>query len=120
MEVSKTRNAIGWILSIIPAAVVTFSAMMQIVGNQQIKETMADSAFADFLPLIGLTELTCLALYFIPKTSNIGFFLLCSLFGGIIATEAALGQSPITGIVLLTMLFIGTMLRKPELSGLNI
>ena len=120
MEISKTRRTIGWILSILPAAMLVFSAMMKLVGNQEMEEAMANSPLKEEIVYIGLLELLCVTLYFIPKTSNIGFFLLCSLVGGIIVAELTMGEAPIPGILLAVMFYVGTMLRKPELSGLGI
>ena len=70
--------------------------------------------------LLGAVLLASIILYIIPKTTNIGFFLLCSYLGGVIVAEFAKGDPPTLGIGLAVLLYVGTMLRKPELSGLNI
>ena len=75
------------------------------------------------MSFIGILEILCVALYWIPRTINIGFFLLCSYAGGIITAEliAVQGQAlPIPGVPLAIMLYVGTMLRKKNLSGLGI
>jgi hypothetical protein len=44
---------------------------------------------------------------------NIGFFLLASFGGGIIVAEIVTGEIPIAGILITTLFYAGTILRKP-------
>ena len=76
--------------------------------------------WGDKMLLVGLIELSALAFYWIPKTRNIGFFLLTSFAGGIIVAEVVAGDFPLPGIIVSTLFYVGTMLRKPSLSGLSI
>ena len=85
-----------------------------------ILENLERLGVAEHAVLIGLVEILCVVLYWIPRTSNIGFFLFCSYAGGIIVGELILGDIPIPGIVTAIMIYTGTMLRKPSLSGLGI
>ena len=121
MEISKTRNIIGWILSLLPCAMIVFSGTQKITKAEWMLNSMSKVNMLEITPYIGLLEISCVILYLIPKTSNIGFFLLCSYIGGIIASEIAMGaMPPVLGIGLAVLLYIGTMLRKPSLSGLGI
>jgi hypothetical protein len=72
---------------------------------------------AEHAILIGLIEIGCVLLYWIPKTSNIGFFLFCSYSGGIIVGELILGDVPLPGLAIGGMIYVGTLLRKPSLVG---
>ena len=65
------------------------------------------------LPL-GIVQLTSVILFLIPKTRSIGFFLLCSYLGGIIATRAIHSQVGI-GIVLEILLWIGMYFERRSL-----
>ena len=76
--------------------------------------------FGDKMLFIGVLEIILLVLYWTPKTMNIGFFLLASFGGGIIVAEIVTGEMPIAGIMVSTLFYVGTMLRKPSISGLNI
>jgi hypothetical protein len=51
---------------------------------------------------------------------NIGFFLLASFVGCIIVAEIVTGEMPMAGILITTLFYVGTILRKPTLCGLNI
>lgn len=76
--------------------------------------------FGDKLMFIGILEIIILILYWMPRTMNIGFFLLASFGGGIIVAEIVSGGMAMAGIMVSTLFYVGTILRKPTLSGLNI
>jgi hypothetical protein len=116
MEVNKTRKIIGWVLSAPPVFALLGGAFNKISNNPELAEKLP---YISSLPLLGILAIVCVATYLIPKTSNIGFFLMCSYFGGVIVGELAMGEFPLIGIALSVMLYVGTMLRKPELSGLG-
>lgn len=119
MQVSKTRKIIGWIITGLPLSALCFSSFGKLSGNEEMTELLAKINITN-PPLLGSILLVCLILYLVPKTSNIGFFLLCSYFGGVIVGEIGQGGSPMLGISMCTLFYVGTMLRKPELSGLGI
>ena len=119
MKVNKTRKIIGWVLSALPLAALSAAAFAKLTRNPKIVEGLGGINVTN-PQLLGGVLLTCLILYLIPKTSNIGFFLLCSYLGGVIVGEIAQGENPMVGIGLAVLLYVGTMLRKPELSGLGI
>ena len=118
--ISKTRRIIGWILSILPTGMIVFSGINKILSHPIMVESLNKINLGAYIVTIGIIEIACVILYFIPKTSNIGFFLLCSYVGGIIVAEWAMGQMPLLGIAVAVSLYVGTMLRKPSLSGLGI
>jgi hypothetical protein len=120
-QISKTRRITGYALSIIPSLMILMAGIMKVIGNEGMLENMNKiNNWGDKMLLIGLIELGALALYWIPKTMNIGFFLLASFGGGIIVAEVVGGDIPIPGIMVSSLLYAGTFLRKPSLSGLSI
>ncbi|MEM6316811.1 MAG: hypothetical protein AAF960_04030 [Bacteroidota bacterium] len=119
MEVNKTRKIIGWVLVAAPLLMLLPASFAKITGNPEAVGNLTQLNILN-APIVGVITLISVVLYLIPKTSNIGFFLLCSYFGGVIVGEFALGLNPLTGIGLSVLLYVGTMLRKPELSGLGI
>lgn len=116
MEVSKTRRIAGWVLSAPPILALLGGSFNKLRGSE---ELAAKLPYISSLPLLAAVSLTCVILYLLPKTSNIGFFLLCSYFGGVIVGELAMGEFPLIGILMSVLLYVGTMLRKPSLSGLE-
>lgn len=119
--ISKTRRVVGYTLSILVSAMLLFAGLMKVAGAEEMLANMSKIPnIGELVTPIGIIELVCLALYWIPKTSNIGFFLLCSYAGGIIVAEIVGGELPAPGIMVSALLYIGTMLRKPSLFGLGI
>jgi len=120
-QISNTRRIAGYALSIIPSLMILMAGIMKVIGNEGMLENMNKiTNWGDKILLVGLIELGALALYWLPKTMNIGFFLLASFGGGIIVAEVVAGDIPIPGIIVSTLLYAGTFLRKPSLSGLSI
>ena len=117
IEVSKNRKIAGWVLSAPPLLALLGGSFNKLRGSE---ELAAKLPYITSLPLLAAVSLTCVVLYLVPKTSNIGFFLLCSYFGGVIVGELAMGEFPLIGILMSVLLYVGTMLRKPSLSGLGL
>lgn len=119
-NISNPRRYIGYALSVFASGIIVMSGMMKVMGLQVILDSMKTLDLSEYTVIIGILEIVCVIIYWIPKTSNIGFFLLCSYCGGIIASELSMGENAIVGIVVAILFYIGTMLRKPSLSGLGI
>ena len=120
-QISKARKIAGYTISIIASFMLFMAGIMKIIGNEEMKINMTKvTNFGDKLMLIGILEIIILILFWIPRTRNIGFFLLASFGGGIIVAEIVTGEMPFAGILVTTLFYVGTILRKPTLSGLNI
>jgi len=65
--------------------------------------------------LTGLVKVILLALYFTPATSPIGFFLLCSWFGAMIAIHFSSEDSPLFTTIFLITLWVSAYFMDPEL-----
>ncbi|MEM6643234.1 MAG: DoxX family protein [Bacteroidota bacterium] len=119
--INKVRKIAGYVISILLSLLFLFSAFSKLSGSEEVKANMdAIPNMGSLLTIIGVVELLSLILYWIPKTANLGFFLLCSYCGGIIVAEIVTGGPPVPGIPVAILLFVGTFLRKPSLSGLGI
>ena len=117
-QISKARKIAGYTISILASFMLFMSGIMKIIGNEEMQINMAKvTNFGDKLMFIGILEIIILILYWIPRTMNIGFFLLASFGGGIIVAEIVTGEMPIAGILVTTLFYVGTILRKPALSG---
>ncbi|MEM6525517.1 MAG: DoxX family protein [Bacteroidota bacterium] len=113
--IPKWQRIIGYILSIIFSFQIFVAGTMKIISNDEMNENMAGlGPMADHILLIGLGELVLLALYWIPKTQKIGFYLMCSFVGGIIATEIIGGRPIFIGISTAILLYAGTIMRNPS------
>lgn len=122
-NLSKSRIIAGYILSALPSMMLVFSGVMKLLQDDFMVENMRQLGLINVMVFIGLLEIVCVVLYWIPKTMNLGFFLLCSFVGGIIVGEliSVSGQAwPVPGLPLAIVLYIGTFLRKPSLTGLGL
>lgn len=122
-SIGKGRKITGYILSALPSLMLIFSGVMKIIGGEFMAKNMAALKLLPLMQFIGILEITCVILYWVPRTMNLGFFLLCSYAGGIITAELIASggaQLPIPGLPLAIMLYVGTFLRKKALSGLDI
>lgn len=120
---NKTRIIIGYILTALPSAMLIFSGVMKLLKDDFMIQNMEHLKLLDVMQFIGILEIFIVIIYWIPRTMNLGFFLLCSYVGGIITAEliATSGQSiPVPGVPIAVLLYVGTFLRKKELSGLNL
>lgn len=113
--ISKTRRVIGYLLSLLPSLAVLGSGFIKFFPNAEIHALLEQLGMAEHAILIGLIEIVCVLLYWVPATSNIGFFLLCSYIGGIIVGELVIGDVPLPGLTIGIMIYVGTLLRKPSL-----
>ena len=95
------------------------SGLLKFTQNTWAMEPLEKLGLSEHAILVGVIEILCALLYWIPKTSNIGFFLLCSYVGGIIVGELLMGEVPIPGLAIGVMIYLGTLLRKPSLAGLS-
>lgn len=117
-EINKRRRVIlGWILAIIPCAVILYSGFQKLSGSETMVRNLNEINLGEYVQVIGAIEILCVIIYLIPKTSNIGFLLLCSYVGGIIVAEWGMGYPPGLGISVAILLYVGTLIRKPELTG---
>lgn len=123
-EIGKPQRIIGYILSILFSIQIFMAGILKVIQEDAIVERMSNIPnWGDKLLSIGLLELGLLALYWIPKTQKIGFYLMCAFVGGIIVAEVAAGThveqgappAPLVGIVTAILLYAGSIMRKPSM-----
>lgn len=103
----------------LPALALLASGSAKIVQLPSMVENMQAIGAEDILLPLGLIELACVAVFLIPKTRLLGFFLLCSYMGGIIATEWISSGFPLPGLLLESLLWIGMYFERPSLFALK-
>tara|TARA_R110002126_G_scaffold206886_1_gene354003 strand:+ start:34506 stop:34904 length:399 start_codon:yes stop_codon:yes gene_type:complete len=123
-QIGKAQKITGYVLSVLFSIQILMAGFLKVIGEAAIVERMNNVPnWGDKLMFIGLLELILLALYWIPKTQKLGFYLLCAFVGGIIVAEVAAGThveqgappAPLVGIVTAILLYAGTILRKPSM-----
>ena len=121
-QISKIRKIAGYTLSILPSLIIGMAGVTKILGVEEMEHNFSNLPnWEDKIVFVGILELAILVLYWIPKTMNIGFFLMLGFMGGALFAEVILeGEMPMPAIVITTFFYLGTLLRKPSLSGLGI
>ncbi|MCX2743305.1 hypothetical protein OO013_05480 [Mangrovivirga sp. M17] len=116
-HLSKIRRLSGLIISILPSLVLFFSGIMKLGGAEQLAGSLESINLLQYMEVIGVIEILVVIAYWVPRFSNIGFFLVCCFCGGIIVGELSMGNFPLPGLMVTTLFFIGTFLRKPGMFG---
>jgi hypothetical protein len=109
----------GTIFSGLAALALTGSAAAKIAHAPKMFDALIRAGIpqAAILP-IALLELSCLALFLIPRTTVLGAFLLSGYFGGATLTHIIDGESIVPPLVIGLVIWAGAWLRVPELRSL--
>jgi hypothetical protein len=118
-RVSKKLLITGWVLSILPALLLFFSAAMKFAKPPAAVEGTLHLGWAEHLLLpLGILEVSCTILYLIPRTSVLGAILLAAYLGGATATHVRIGEPWFMPVLLGIVLWLGLLLREPRLRPL--
>lgn len=110
---------IGWVLTILPALMLLFSATGKFVKPTGIEESLKSIGWrVDQLTGLGIIEASCTILYLIPKTAVFGAILLTAYMGGAVATHARVGEPFYVQVLLGMVLWLGLWLRDARLREL--
>ncbi len=90
--------------------------IIKVIGAEQMQLKMARvTPFGDKILIIGILELQIVVLNWIPRTMNIGFYLLARYGGGFSVAETVAGKMPILGSIVTTLFYADSLLQKPSL-----
>ena len=113
----KTRNITGWILTGLIAFVFIASAVMKLIGGEEIVKSAATMGISiGVFKMLGVIELLSVLLFIIPRTGILGTLLLTAYLGGAIATHLEHQQSVLAPAIIESLLWITATIRFPELS----
>lgn len=106
-------------MTILPALLFVFSAVMKLKLSPEVKDgfTHMQLPVSWAVPL-GVLELSCLAIYLIPRTAVIGAILLTGYLGGAMLTHLRVGEPPVAHVIMGIVLWGGLWLREPRLRAL--
>jgi hypothetical protein len=125
LSLDKVTSKALWVGRVLSGLVIVFllmDASMKLLAVDAVLQASTDLGFESTVNLargLGLLLLICTLLYAFPKTNLLGAVLLTGYLGGAIAIHLRL-QSPLFshlffGGYLGIMLWIGLLLRKPQL-----
>ena len=102
--------------SIIIAYIIIFITIFGKVTQQpETMEPMIKMGLQNHLNFLIFIETIALVLFIIPKTFNIGFFLINAYYGGAIAVNLKSPNETIPALVVLTLIWVLTFIKKPKL-----
>lgn len=117
---SKARLIIGWLLCLVPAALVLLGAVMNLARMPQAVEGAKQMGFPDSAVLtIGVLALVSSLLFLVPRTAVFGAIMMTAYFGGAVATHVHIndGNWP-TAVVCGVLTWVGLALREDRLRAL--
>lgn len=117
---SRAATWAGWIVGLLPAFLLLFSASMKLTRNPTAVKGFHDFGYADHhLLILGVVEALCTLIYLVPQTSVLGAILLTGYLGGATATHVRLDDPSFVMPVLCGVLvWLGLFLRDRRLRAL--
>jgi DoxX-like family len=113
---SKKLMWTGRVITILIGLMFVFSAVLKLLGLQQVKDEMTRLGFPERLVLpLGILELTCVVIYLIPQTALVGAILLTGYLGGAICTHWRIGDPFYSPIIMGILVWVGLYLREDGL-----
>ncbi len=115
----KTQHRIGWLLTALPALMLTASAAMKFIQPAGFAEGFSHLGWPISLATtLALLEIACTALYLFPRTSVLGAILLTGYLGGAIATHGRVSDPYYIPVILGVMVWGGLYFRNPRVRAL--
>lgn len=123
VHASKAKQWSVWILSGLAIVFLLFDSVIHVLVVPPVVEAMNHLGYPVDLALsLGITELVCLALYVIPRTSVLGAILLTGYLGGAVATQlriaAPLFSTALFPVYVGILIWVGLFLREHRLHSI--
>jgi hypothetical protein len=117
---SRKRIWAGRIISVIPVLMLGSSGIDALIKLPVVLEGLAKLGYSEsVLPIIGILELACVALYIIPQTAIFGALFLTAYLGGATASHVRIGDPAFVMPVLFgVIVWAGLFLRDRRLQSL--
>ena len=107
----KTRRIIIIINTVIICLMMGGGAIAKIVRVEKVQDDFIKLGVGEYTQLLGITEIILLALLLYPKTMRVGFFLICSYFGGAMATHLSHHDMFLVPAIPLFFIWLNAFLR---------
>lgn len=107
----KKMTIAGWVMSALPSLLLVFSASMKFAMPASAVDGFAHLGIPEGLAFkLGVLELACTAVYWVPQTSVLGAILLTGYLGGATLTHLRVGDAfimpPLVGVLVWGGLFL--------------
>jgi len=115
MIVFRVNNKVVRTVKILTYFLLLFSVMTKLFCIPYISHKFGILGIAEFCQLFGLIELTAICFFVYDKTLGFGLVLLCSYFGGAIATDLHSPEYLYQPLVVITFVLITSFIRNPAI-----
>ncbi|HQR37993.1 MAG TPA: DoxX family protein [Blastocatellia bacterium] len=117
METSSGKIVwVGRVISVLAPLLFIFSAFIKLTGGPELEQGMEHLGFPISLTKpLAILELSCVAIYLIPRTAVLGAVLLTGYLGGAICTHLRVGDPFWVQILLGLFIWLGIYLREDRL-----
>ena len=105
------------VLTIIPAVLIGGSALGKLFMMEPVANSLSALGLGNYIRPLGVLELCLLFLWLLRPTRNVGFFTLCSYFGGAMASHLLHPSDIASPFLILVLLWVATFMRAPSLFG---
>ncbi|MCX5691609.1 MAG: DoxX family protein [Planctomycetota bacterium] len=117
--VSNKARIVGWVLTLLPSALLTFSGVMKFIDSDELKKGFEHLGIGyDLAKPLGVLELSCVAVYLFPRTSILGAILIAGYMGGAILAHLRINEGFGPQIAVGVFVWLGLFLREPRLRQL--
>jgi hypothetical protein len=117
---SKKMLWAGWILSVLPSALLIMSGTMKLTQSPTALEGFTHLGYDPNIAVgLGIVEIGCTIIYLIPQTAVLGAILLTGYLGGATATHLRIGEQQYFAPVIVGMVvWAGLYLRDSRIRAL--
>jgi hypothetical protein len=121
--VSRKAFWAGWVASALPVLMMVFSGVLKLMRPEPVIESFQKLGYSPDLAIgLGVLELSCVAVYLLPRTAVLGAVLMTGYLGGAVNTHLRIGDPLLTHtlfpIYLGALAWIGLLLREKRLRAL--
>jgi hypothetical protein len=99
---------------LLPALMFMITAIVKFTTPSAEIAKSAPAGMTEKIFYLGVLQLLCTALFIIPRTMNLGFFLICSYLGGAMAVNMTTGQDAVPPAIFLALFWVSMYLKKSE------
>ena len=118
-RISPAARWTGWVLSVLPALLLCFSASMKFVNPPAVSDSFTHLGWPMRLAIVlGVLEVSVALIYLIPRTAVLGAILCTGYLGGATATTLRVGDSFMGPVILGMVIWLGLYLRDPRVRAL--
>ena len=120
MVVVRIDKRIVRVIFILTYSLLLFSVATKLFCIPYISQKFHILGISEYCRIFGSIELLAVITFMYPRTIGIGLMMLCSYFGGAIATDIHSPAYLYQPLIVLTFVFATALLKKPSLFADNI